>query len=150
MTVYESVQSWLSEIINELKAEFNHPFTAIDVNHIPLPTEYQGVDFQAAGLFSSPNDSTSMLIGGQVKHVDYKSFFLRRPFKEAETRQENEKFFERLAKKISERNLDYSLPKDGRDWKSIEINAGVYPAQRDEASLWADYLVPLKLVYIEP
>jgi len=149
MTVYESAQSWLTEIINELKAEFNHPFVMIDVNNIPLPTDYPGYDFQAAGLFSSPNDMTTELIGGQKKHTDFKSFFLRRPFKEFSQRLQNEQFFEKFANKIHERNLDSDFPKDGRSWKSISINAGIYPANTDTASQWSDYLVPLKLVYTD-
>ena len=149
MTVYESLVSWLNSILLEIRNEMPHPFTAIDLEKIPLPTDYPGVDFQAAGLFSSPNDMSTTLIGGQVKHTEFKSFYLRRPFKEFPSRLENENFFERLAKKIHERNLDSNFPADGRAWQSIAINAGVYPAQRDEANRYADYLIPLKLIYVE-
>jgi len=150
MTVYESiVNQFLNPILLELRNEFPHPFTIIDINNVPLPSDYPGIDFQAAGIFSSPNDLTSTLMGGQVKHIDFKSFYLRRPFGEHQSRKENEAFFERFARKIHERNLDSDMPQDGRDWKSITINAGIYPAQRDEANRWADYLVPLRLVYIE-
>ena len=149
MTVYESIVGWLSDIINELKAEFNHPFCVIDPEKIPLPTDYPGLDFQAGGIFSSPNDISSVLMGGQTKRTDFKSFYLRKKFKLADSRKENEKFFEKLARKIHERNLDYNLPKDGRDWKEISINAGIYVAQRDTAGEFADYLCPLKLVYVE-
>jgi len=149
MTVYESIASWLNSILVELRNEFPHPFTIIDLEKIPLPTDYPGIDFQAAGLFSSPNDLTSPLIGGQVKHTDYKSHYIRRPFKEFSSRLENEQFFCRLQAKIHERNLDSDMPQDGRGWKSIQVNAGIYPANTDTASLWSDYLVPLRLVYIE-
>jgi len=148
MTVYESIESWLNSILLELRNEFPHPYTMIDVNNIPLPTDHPGIDFQAAGLFSSPNDLTTELMGGQVKHTDFKSFYLRRPFGEFDSRLENESFFEKLGQKIHEKNLDGNFPKDGRDWRSIEINAGIYPAQRDEANRYADYLIPLKLVYV--
>jgi len=149
MTVYESVTKFINDILLELRNEFPHPFTIIDLEKIPLPTDYPGIDFQAAGLFSSPNDLTSTLNGGQVKHTDFKSFYIRRPFKELPSRVENEAFFERLAKKIHDRNLDCNMPVDGRGWRSITINAGAYPAQRDESGKWADYLIPLKLVYVE-
>ncbi len=92
---------------------------------------------------------TTELMGGQTKYTAFKSFFIRRPFKEFSSRLENENFFEKLSKKIRDRNLDSQMPVDGRDWKSITINAGIYPAQRDESSTVADYLVPLKLIYIE-
>jgi len=150
MTVYESVvDNFLNPILLELKAEFNNPFVILDLEKIPLPTDYPGIDFQAGGIFSSPNDISSELIGGQTKRTDFKSFYLRRPFKEFSSRLENESFFEKLAKSIHERNLDSNFPQDGRQWHSIQINAGIYPSQRDTAELWADYLIPLKLVYVE-
>jgi len=149
MTVYESIEKWLKSILLELRGEFPHPFTMIDANKIPLPADHAGINFQAAGLFSSPNDSTDALNGGQVRHTDFKSFYVRRPFNEFKSRLENEKFFERLAEKIHDRNLDYIMPDDGRDWKSISINAGVYPAQIDTAGSWADYLIPLRLEYTQ-
>jgi hypothetical protein len=147
-TVYESIANWLNSILLELRSEFPHPYTVLDVEKIPLPTDYPGIEFQAGGIFSSPNDMTAELMGGQVEHTDFKSFYLRRPFNEFSSRLENEAFFERLKQKIHERNLDWNMPVDGRDWKSISINAGVYPAQRDEAGSVADYLIPLKLIYI--
>jgi len=61
---------------------------------------------------------------------------------------ENEAFFEKFINKINERNLNGIMPKDGREWVSIEINTGIYPAQIQESDLYADYLVPLKLVFI--
>ncbi len=149
MTVYESLVNWLNSILLELKADFNHPFSVIDLEKIPLPTDYPGIDFQAGGIFSSPNDISSELIGGQTKYTAFKSFFIRRNFKEFSSRLENEAFFQKLASKIHDRNLDSNFPQDDRDWKSITINAGVYPSTRDEASTYADYLIPLKLVYIE-
>jgi len=149
MTVYKSIAQWLNLILLELKEEFSHPFTAIEPENIPLPADYSGLDFQAAGLFSSPNDITTTLIAGQIKHTDFKNFYLRKPFKEVDMRKENEEFFEKLARKIHERNLDSDFPDDGREWRSISINAGIYPAQRDEANKYADYLIPLRLVYID-
>jgi len=148
-SVYQSIAEWLNSILLELLEEFPHPYTVIDVENIPLPSEYPGLDFQAAGLFSSPNDMTTVLMGGQVRHTAFKSFYLRRPFNKFETRAENEAFFEKLARKIHDRNLDWNMPKDNRDWKSISVNAGIYPAQRDEANLWSDYLIPLRLEYTE-
>ena len=149
-SVYESiVDEFLNPILLEFKKEMPHDYSIIEPEKIPLPEEYQGLNFQAGGIFSSPNDMTTPLMGGQLKHIEFKSFYLRRPFKKKETRIENADFFERLARKIHERNLDCNMPKDGRDWKEISVNSGWYPAQRDTAETWADYLVNLKLVYIE-
>ena len=152
-SVYETITKWIGSILNELQNEFPHPYSILEPDRIPLPEDYprsEGFpDFTAGGIFSSPNDMTTTLMGGQVKHIEFKSFYLRRKFKLVDSRKENEKFFERLARKIHERNLDYNLPKDDRDWKEISVNSGWYPAQRDTAETWADYLVNLKLVYIE-
>jgi hypothetical protein len=146
-SIYKSIEEWIRSILVELMSEFPHPYSILDLEHIPLPAEHNGYEFQAGGIFSSPNDITVELIGGQVKHEDFKTFYLRRPFVNPELRQENEAFLERLKEKIHERNLDYNMPKDGRDWKSIEINAGIYPALKAENNEYADYLIPLRLVY---
>jgi hypothetical protein len=148
-SVYESIVSWINPILLELRNEFPHPFTIVDVENMPLPSDYPGIDFQAGGIFSSPNDQTFPQTAGSVRHVDFKSFYLRRPMNEFAQRLQNEAFFERLASKIRERNLDSAMPQDGRSWKSITINAGTYPSMRDEAGRWADYLVSLRLEYTE-
>jgi hypothetical protein len=140
---------WLNTILNEMRSEFPHPFTMIDANRISLPSDFNDIVFQSAGLFSSPNDLVTPLMGGQLKHTEFKSFYLRRSINEFPQRRENEAFFERLAKIIRKRNLSGNMPKDGRDWMSITVNAGIYPAQRDGAERWADYLVNLRLVYID-
>jgi hypothetical protein len=149
MTIYESITAYLNDILLELRNKFIHPFTIIDVENIPLPSDYPGFEFRAGGIFSSPNDITTELMGGQVKHTEFKSFYLRRAFNEFASRIENERFFERFRETIHEKNLDCDFPKDGRSWKEISINAGIYPPQRDTASQWTDYLITFKLVYIE-
>jgi len=152
-SVYEIITQWLNSILLELKDEFPHPFTILEPDRIPLPEDYprsEGFpDFTAGGIFSSPNDMTTTLMGGQVKHTKFKSIYIRKRFKLVDSRKDNEKFFEKLARKIRDRNLDSDFPRDGRDWKEISVNAGIYPSQRDSAEEFADYLCPLKLVYIE-
>jgi hypothetical protein len=149
MTVYQTIVEWLNQILLELRNEFPHPFISIEPEMIPLEGTYgQGVEFQAGGIFSSLNDISTTLIGGQVKHTEFKSFYLRRPFNEYDSWLENERFFERLREIIHEKNLDRAMPVDGRQWKEISINAGIYPAQTDNGNRWADYLVLLRLIYI--
>jgi hypothetical protein len=143
MTIYDSLQIWLTSIINDIRQIMPSPFVVIDLENIP-----EFPNLQNSGLFSSPNDIHDPLMAGQVKHTEFKSFYLRRPFLNTDIREENEKFFDELRKRIYNRNLDWVMPNDGREWISIEINAGIYPAQRDDGDRFADYLVPLKLVYI--
>jgi hypothetical protein len=143
-TVYESLVIYLNEILTDPKNNFPKVYTVIDLELIPNWTE-----FENAGIFSSPNDLTSELIAGKVKHTDFKSFYLRRPFREFTNRLGNEMFFEKFKACIYEKNLDGIMPKDGREWIKIELNGGIYPAQRQESGEFADYLLPLRLVYIE-
>jgi len=138
MTVFQSVHGWLTDLLS-----FQTVWTFIDLEKIPNDPR-----FDNAGIFSSPNDIHTQLMGGQVRHTEFKSFYLRRPFSQFNERLSNETFIEKLRGLVYERNLDGIMPKDGRDWVSIEVNGGIYPAQQDQAGQWADYLIPLKLVYV--
>lgn len=144
MTVYESLVKWLQGILKDPENNFPAVYTFIDLEMIPYWTEYEN-----AGIFSSPNDLTAPLVAGKVKHTDFKSFYLRKSFKEHTNRLENEIFFEKFKACIYEKNLDCIMPEDGREWTSIGLNGGIYPTQRQENNEFADYLVPLKLVYVE-
>ena len=144
MTVYESLDRWITEILTDPKNDFPPMRTVTDLEAMPKKAEYQ-----SAALHSSPNDTATTLLGGQVRHTVFKTFYVRRDFKERASRLENEAFFEKLKTCIYEKNLDGIMPQDGREWVSIGCNAGIYPAQRDDANDYADYLVPLRLIYIE-
>ena len=144
-TVYESIAVWLTEIFNERSNGFPTGITVIDLEAIPAQTEFPGMNL--SGIFSSPNDIHTPLIGGQEKHTEFKSFYFRRNFMTTQTRMANEAFFDLLRNVIRKYNLDYIMPKDGRDWISITINGGIYPAQRQENNAFADYLIPLRLEY---
>ena len=145
MTVYQSIISWLTEILNELKPA---SFTVIDLERIPNQDEWAKEGYAISGIFSNPNDLHTPMMAGQSKHTEFKSFYLRLPFNELNERKENEDYIEILRKKIQNRNLDGIRINDGRRWLSIEINGGIYPAQKEIGMQYADYLVPLKLVYI--
>jgi hypothetical protein len=143
MTVYESLVQWLNDILIDPENCFPSIYKVIDLEMIPNWTEYQN-----AGLFSSPNDIHTSLIGGQQRHTEFRSFYLRLPFSEFTERLRNEVFFEKFRDYIYEKDLDGQFPKDGRDWESIKCNAGISPAQKAEDNSFVDYLVALKLVYV--
>ena len=147
MTVYESIATWLTGLFNERSNGFPTGITVIDLENIPAQTEFPGMNL--SGLFSSPNDIHTPLMSGQVKHTIFRSFYFRRNFTTTQTRMANEQFFDLLREVITKYNLAFKLPNDGRKWRSIEINAGIYPAQIDEARNFADYLIPLRLIYIQ-
>jgi len=143
-TVYESVVIWLNSILQDRNNDSSIKAFIIDLEMIP-----NWIEFPDAGLFSPPNDIRTEMIGGQRKHQEFKYFCLRMPFGEFQNRLSNEAFIENLEKCIYEKNQNGVYPTDGREWISIEVNSRIYPAQRDEANHHADYLVNLKLVYIQ-
>ena len=142
ITVYESVaRNWLTPIL----ATIEPIHVVVDLEVIP-----DWAQFGNSGLFSSPNDQHFDMMGGLQRHVEFKSFYLRRSFSDFQQRLNNETFMETLRNKIHEMNLDSNFPDDGREWISITINAGIYPAQKEVGLRGdnADYLVPLRLEYV--
>ena len=144
MTVYQSLVLWLNSILTDPANSFPPSNLFIDLEVIPNIDNADN-----SGIFSSPNDIAEERIAGDVKYTEFKSFYLRRTFNNFQNRLNNEAFLEKLRECIRERNQNGPMPNDGREWVSISVNAGIYPAQRDEALKHADYLVPLKLVYIQ-
>ena len=141
ISVYESIARWL---MFDVLSQIQPTHVVVDAETIP-----NWAQFENAGIFASPNDFSTTLMGGQTKNTEFKSFYIKRRFNSEQNRQDNEVFKEKLMRIIREKNLNYEMPNDGRDWISIEVNAGIYPAQRQEDSSFADYLIPLKLEYID-
>ena len=148
ITVYESIaRNWLPPLL----ATIDPVHIVIDVEIVP---DWQ--QFGNAGLFNSPNDITTPMMGGQEKRTEFKSFYIRRNFVESalpndfQDRLENENYMEKLKKVIHDANLDSAFPNDGREWVSIEVNAGIYPSQKGVGTLGREafYLCPLRLEYI--
>jgi hypothetical protein len=143
MTVYESLANWLNDILNDPKNEFPENMeTVIDLETLPESSEHQNT-----ALFSSPNDIQEQMLGGQVRKTVFKIWYIKKPFKERPDRLENERFFEKLRKAIYKKNLSGAMPKDGRKWRSVEYQGGIYPAQRQENEDYAVYPVNIKLIY---
>jgi len=143
-TVYASLVIWLNSIVTDPKNEFPPKTLFIDLEVIGnVPNADNGA------IFSSPNDIVTEFMAGSAKHTEFKSFYLRMPFSSFPQRLSNEAYLEKLRKCIREKDLDGIRINDGRKWLSISVNAGIYPAQREANMSSAEYLVPLKLVYIE-
>jgi len=143
-TVYQSIVLFLNSIVTDPENEFPPKTLFIDLEIVGTVPNAEN-----AGIFSSPNDIATELMAGGAKHIEFKSFYLRMPFNSFPQRLSNEAYLEKLRKCIREKNLDGIDINDGRDWISISINAGIYPAQREANMSTAEYLVPLKLEYIE-
>jgi hypothetical protein len=143
MTVFESLKYWLLGI-------FENPENDIDgVYWIDLETLPENVKHQNAALYSSPNDTAIEQVGGTIRHIDFKTLYFRKDFKEYEERITNEAFFEKIRKRINEKNLDGVMPDDGREWISIKHTGPAYPSQKQENLDFAIYQVNLRLEYIE-
>jgi len=149
VTVYESIALWLNGIFADPNNGFTDTLVLIDIDNLQESFSAQGVPAQVTGLYSSPNDIQKPMMAGQVKNIIFRAFYVRRDFKTLEIRKNNEVFFEKLKKAIREKNLKWSMPKDGRKWRSIIYTGGVFPSQRAENNDWAIYQVNLKAEYIE-
>ena len=151
MTVYQSVAEWLMNIVLP-KVEKNANHTVVDIEVVP-----DWATWNNAGIFNSPNEISTPMMGGQEKRTEFKSFYIRRPFTESSLAQDfqdrlgNENYMEKLRDVIYEMNLDCDFPQDNRQWESVSINGGIYPAQKAVGTLGREafYLVPLRLVYIK-
>lgn len=142
-TVYQSVANWLNAILTE--NELSKVGIIIDLEMIPNWQEYSN-----AGLYSSPNDIHTPLTAGGQKHEEFKSFYFRRSFGEISDRLSNEEFFEKFRQCVYEKNINGDFPKnDGRKWRAIIVNGGIYPSLRAEDNQTADYLIPLRLEYYQ-
>jgi hypothetical protein len=145
MTVFESLATWLYEILSDPKNGFEGNFM-VDVEVLP-ETEKDG--FQGTSLHSNPNDTQKPMLGGQVRHESYKTFYVRREFADQPIRIDNETFFENLRKCIYRKDMRGNYPKDGRKWRSITYQGGAYPSQKSPNGDYAIYQVTIKLMYEE-
>jgi len=140
ISVQKSIANWLMlEVLPQVQSNL----VTVDIETIPNCTESEN-----AGLFSSPDDIKTELIGGQIKKTEFKLFFIKKHFNTEENRQDNEDFKEKLEEIITNMNRSFNLPQDGRDWISIDINGGIYPVKKDDNNIFADYIIPLKLIYV--
>ena len=147
MTIYESLAHWLNDILTNPQNEFPPQLTMIDLEVSPnLNGETGAMD---TGLFSNPNDIQTQLLSGRVRHEDFKTWYIKRKFIEFPDRLSNEAFFEKLRKCIHMKNLRAVYPQDGRKWRGIYYQGGIFVTQREPNNEHAIYQVNLKLVYEE-
>jgi len=142
MTIFESLALWMYDILtpqNDLPGTWK-----VDSEMLP---DYTIKKWESTALYSNPNDIQEPLIGGQVKHTDYKTFYLRRSFGDVTIQIKNEVVLEKLKKCIHIKALSGIYPKDGRKWRSISYHGGAYPSTKEDN--WAVYQITLKIVYID-
>ena len=147
MTVYESLAVWLNDILSDPQNEFSPVPVVIDLELVPNFKASNG--WQDTALFSNPNDLHFPMNGGQTRHVVTKTWYIKRDFLEFPSRLETERFMERLRKAIHKKALGAQYPNDGRTWRKISVEGGVFPYQRAENLSEAIYQVTLRLEYIE-
>jgi hypothetical protein len=141
MTVFESLSSWLYDILADPE---NGLPGAWKIDSETLP-DYSKQDWQSTAIYSNPTDTQTRLIAGQIKHTDYKTFYLRRGFGDVKIQIKNEAVLEKIKECIYEKNRKAVYPKDGRDWYGISWHGGAYPTTKGDDR--ADYQINLKLVY---
>jgi len=139
ISVYESITNWLSDILTQILPDY----TVIETENVT-----NWLQFGNSALLNSPNEIVTPLMGGQRKHTEFKTFFLKRQLQDSDERKDYEVIKDKLMDIIYNKNINYEFPDDGRDWKEISLNGGIYPVQKDENNNYADYMIPLKLIFI--
>jgi len=122
----------------------------VDVELVPNFREtFPDFNIQDTGLFSNPNDQHVQMTGGQYRHTEFKTWLLWRRFGESTDRIANEAFLEKVRRAIQKAALNGDMPKDGRRWRRIQVNGGMFPSAKSADNTSAAYQVPLKIEYME-
>ena len=146
MTIYDSISRWLQRIIVENQLIPPNIQNRIDLESLP---EFITPGEQNTALFSNPNDSSFPVIGGQTRHVITRTWYIKRTFFQFQNRLDTEAFMEALQRAIKTQALKGLYPQDGRQWRGIGVEGGIWPYQRAQDNSIADYQVTLRLEFIE-
>jgi len=151
MTVYESIVAWLVDIFADPGNGFPEDIIVIvDVELVPNFREtFPAFNIQDSGLFSNPNDQHVQMLGGQWKHTEFKTWLLWRRFGESEDRIANEAFLGKVRQAIQRATTHGVFPNDGRRWRRIQVNGGIFPSTKSADNTDAVYQIPLKIEYVE-
>ena len=151
MTVYQSIVAWLVSVFAEPDNGFPEDIIVIvDVELVPNYREqFPDLNVQDSALFSNPNDQHVLMTGGQYRHTEFKTWLLWRRFGENVDRLANEVFLEKVRRAIQGTVLRGVMPKDGRRWRKIQVNGGIFPSNKSADNTSAVYQIPLKIEYIE-
>jgi len=151
MTVYQSLAKWLSGIFTEENGfDPGSEIKVIDLELVPrLKEDFPGVQLQESALFSNPNDQHVQMIDGQYRHTEFKTWYFVRRFANFNDRLSNEEFLEKVRRAIQRSTLRGIMPQDGRRWRKIQVNGGMFPTTKSADNTEAVYQIPLKIEYIE-
>ena len=150
-TVYRSMVAWLVAIFADPDNDFpSDLITIIDVELVPNYRErWPDLPIQDTGLFSNPNDQHVQMLGGQWRHTEFKTWLLWRRFGDNTDRISNEAFLEKLRRAIQRATTHGIFPQDGRRWRRIQVNGGMFPSTKSADNTNAVYQIPLKIEYVE-
>ena len=151
MTVYESIEKWLVAILADPENGFpEDAVTIVELEMVPnFRKTHPDLGVQDTALFSSPNDQRVQMLGGQHRHTEFKTWLLWRRFGESEERIANEAFLEKVRRAIQRAALNGNMPGDGRRWRRIQVNGGMFPSTKSADNTSAVYQIPLKIEYAE-
>lgn len=150
MTVYQEVAIYLSSLLKDNGFD-NADFTVFDLEQIgEFNTNNPNLPLTPTGLFSAPNDLSSMMLGGQRKMTIFRTWYVRFHFTKFEDRLKNEEYVEKFEKTLWRETLNANLPKsEGRRYSRFEQQGTAYPYQRAENNEWALYAFTFRIVYEE-
>ena len=151
MTVYESIEKWLVAILADPENGFpEDAVTIVELEMVPnFRKTHPDLSVQDTALFSSPNDQSAEMLGGQCRRIEFKTWLLWRRFGESEDRIANEAFLEKVRRAIRRTALHGIFPQDGRRWRRIQVNGGMFPSAKSADNTSAVYQIPLKIEYVE-
>ena len=150
MTVYESVAKWLNAIFVPTNGFEAGLAVIIDVEIVPnFRDQFPGLNVMDTGLFSNPNDQHFQMLGGQHRHVEFKTWHLWREFADFDDRLANEVFLANVRRAVQRAALNGDMPKDGRRGRKIQVNGGMFPSTKSADNTSAVYQIPLKIEYVE-
>jgi len=152
MTVYQSLAKWLDGLFADPENGFPSNLAVItDVELVPNPGNENnpGYEIQNSGLFSNPNDQHVQMLGGQYRHVEFKTWYLVRRFASRGERVSTEDFLGKIRLAIRRATRLGTMPGDGRRWRKIEVNGGIFPSRKSDDNTSAVYQIPLRIEYVE-
>ena len=152
MTVYQSLAKWLNGLFADPENGFPPNLEVItDLELVPsLGNENSpGSEVQNSGLFSNPNDRHVQRLAGDWRHVEFKTWYLVRRFASMGERVSAEDFLGKIRRAIQRASRLGIMPRDGRQWRGIEVSGGIFPSRKSDDNKSAVYRIPLKIEYVE-
>lgn len=149
-TVFHEMSIYLSGLLIK-HGLTNANFTMFDIEQIQsIQSSNPAMQLTATGLFNSPNDISTMTLGGERKMTVFRTWYVRFNFRTFQNRVDNEEYIEQFEKMLWNETMDGNLPvSEKRRYESFDQTGSAYPYQKAEDGAWADYAFNFRIVYYD-